>query len=156
MESRKNNHGRNHGCKGSIHRYHMLVIKEIVIITRSFHDRIYSVSMGMNTKVQGRLPLLQCITFNSLIVFEEFVVRKIYLVKHQKSMTHISFEFTRIREGVGSTHQGILGTYTTNFGVNITSSKVDHRSKADDTIYQRHYIPMERLIRLFNRKDTVG
>ena len=25
-------------------------IKEIVIITRSFHDRIYIVSMGMNTK----------------------------------------------------------------------------------------------------------
>ena len=50
MESRKNNHGRNHGCKGSIHRYHMLVIKEIVIVTRSFHDRIYIASMGMNTK----------------------------------------------------------------------------------------------------------
>ena len=28
----------------------MLVIKEIVIVTRSFHDRIYIVSMGMNTK----------------------------------------------------------------------------------------------------------
>ena len=26
------------------------VFKEIVIITRSFHDRIYIVSMGMNTK----------------------------------------------------------------------------------------------------------
>ena len=25
-------------------------IKEIVIITRNFHDRIYIVSMGMNTK----------------------------------------------------------------------------------------------------------
>ena len=25
-------------------------IKEIVVITRSFHDRIYIVSMGMNTK----------------------------------------------------------------------------------------------------------
>ena len=50
IESRENNHGRNHGCKGSIHRYHMLVIKEIVIVTRSFHDRIYIVSMGMNAK----------------------------------------------------------------------------------------------------------
>ena len=37
---------------------------EIVIIIRSFHDRIYIVSMGMNTKVQGRLPLPQCITFH--------------------------------------------------------------------------------------------
>ena len=34
------------------------IFKEIVIIARSFHDRIYIVSMGMNTKVQGRLPLL--------------------------------------------------------------------------------------------------
>ena len=50
IESKENNHGRNHGCKGSIHRYQMIFIKEIVIITRSFHDRIYIVSMGMNTK----------------------------------------------------------------------------------------------------------
>jgi hypothetical protein len=27
--------------------------------------------MGMNAKVQGRLPLLQCITFHSLLAFEE-------------------------------------------------------------------------------------
>ena len=67
-----------------------------------------------------------------------------------------TFEFTHIKEGIGSTHQGILGTYTTNFGVNITSSKEEHCAKTDDTIYQRHYIPMERLTRLFNRKDTVG
>ena len=89
--------------------------KGVIIFTSSFHDKFYIGSMGMNTKVQGRLPLLQCITFYSLLVFEEFVVRKIYLVKHQKSMTHVSFEFTRIREGIGSTHRGILGTYTTNF-----------------------------------------
>src|SRR3954464_1458872 len=93
--------------------------KGIIIVTRSFHDKIYIVSMGMNTKVQGRLQLLQCITFHSPLVFEEVVVRKIYLVKHQKSMTHISFEFTRIREGIGSTHRGILGTYTTNFRIKI-------------------------------------
>ena len=37
-----------------------------------------------------------------------------------------SFGFTRIREGVGSTHQGVLGTYTTNFGVDNTSSKVEY------------------------------
>ena len=41
-----------------------------------------------------------------------------------------SFGFTRIREGVGSTHQGILGTYTTNFGVNNTSSKVENGSQS--------------------------
>ena len=43
--------------------------------------------MGMNTKVQGRLPLLQCITFHSLLVFEEIVVQRIYLAKYQKSKT---------------------------------------------------------------------
>ena len=64
--------------------------------------------------------------------------------------------FTRIREGVGSTHQGILGTYTTNFGVNITSSKVEHCTKADDTIYQRHYVSKGRFTRLLNMKDIVG
>ena len=41
-----------------------------------------------------------------------------------------SFGFTRIREGVGSTHQGILGTYTKNFRVNNTSSKVEHGSQS--------------------------
>ena len=30
------------------------------------------------------------------------------------------------REGIGSTHRGILETYTTNFGVNSTSSKVEY------------------------------
>ena len=112
----------------------------------SFHDKFYIASMGMNTKVQGRLPLLQCITFHSLLVFEDFVVRKIYLVKHQKSMTHISFEFTRIREGIGSTHRGILGTYTTNFSVRIY--QLESRAclaKADDRIYQRHYVSGEEL-----------
>ena len=33
-------------------------------------------------------------------------------------------------EGIGSTHQGILGTYTTNFGVNNTTSKVEHGSQS--------------------------
>ena len=93
--------------------------KGVIIFTSSFHDKSYIGSMGMNTEVQGRLPLLQCITFHSLLVFEKFVVRKIYLVKHQKSMTHISFEFTRISEGIGSTRRGILGTYTTNFRIKI-------------------------------------
>src|SRR4051812_30642097 len=40
-----------------------MYIQGIIIVTRSFHDKFYIVSMGMNTKVQGRLPLLQCITF---------------------------------------------------------------------------------------------
>ena len=43
---------------------------------RSFCDKIYIVSMGMNTKVQGRLPLLQRIIFHSLLAFDEVVVMK--------------------------------------------------------------------------------
>ena len=127
------------------------------MFTSNFHDKFSIGSMGMNTKVQGRLPLLQCITFHSLLVFEEFVVRKIYLVKHQKSMTHISFEFTRIREGIGSTSRGILGTYTTNFRIKIYQLKSRAwLTKAEHTIYQRHYISGGELTRLLDMKDIVG
>ena len=42
-----------------------------------------------------------------------------------------TFEFTHIMKGIGSTHQGILGTYTTIFfGVINTSSKVEHGSQS--------------------------
>ena len=37
-----------------------------------------------------------------------------------------TFEFTQFREGICSTHRGILGTYTTNFRVNITNLKVEY------------------------------
>jgi hypothetical protein len=57
---------------------------------RSFHDGIHRFH-GHEHKVQGQLPLLQCITFHSLLVFEEVVVFKIYLAKHYKSMTRENF-----------------------------------------------------------------
>ena len=66
------------------------------------------------------------------------------------------FKFTHIMKGIGSTHQGILGTYTTNFGVNITSSKEEHCSKTDDTIYQMHYISGKQLTRILDVKGVVG
>ena len=47
--------------------------------------------------------------------------RRVWLVK--------TFEFTHIKEGIGSTHRGIEERYTTNFGLNITSSKEEHCSK---------------------------
>ena len=37
-----------------------------------------------------------------------------------------TFGFTQFKEGICSTHRGILETYTTNSGVNITSSKVEY------------------------------
>ena len=43
------------------------------------------------TQVQGRLPLLQCITFHPLLAFDEVAVLKFYLAKHQKSMTRENF-----------------------------------------------------------------
>ena len=49
------------------------------ISTRSFHDKFYIVSMGMNTKVQGRLPLLQHITFHPLLDLDEVVMLEFYL-----------------------------------------------------------------------------
>ena len=42
-------YGRNHDCKDQFTGTKWYYIKGIVIITRSFHDRIYIVSMGMNT-----------------------------------------------------------------------------------------------------------
>ena len=48
--------------------------KGIIIVTRSFHDKFYILFMGMNSKVQGRLPLLQCITFHPLLDFDDVVV----------------------------------------------------------------------------------
>ena len=51
--------------------------------------------------------------------------------KYQKGMACENLRVhTVFREGIGSTHQGILGTYTTNFGVNNTSSKVEHGSQS--------------------------
>ena len=57
--------------------------------------------------------------------------------------------FTQIREGIGLTHRGILGTYTTNFKNKLC--KFEGRAwltKAGGTIYQRHYISGEELTRL--------
>ena len=43
------------------------------------------------TQVQGRLPLLQCITFHLIPTFDEVAVLKFYLAKHQKSMIRENF-----------------------------------------------------------------
>ena len=73
------NHGQNHDRKGPNHRCKMNLYQGDTYLTRSFHDKFYIVSMGMNTKVQGRLPLLQCITLHSLLAFDEVLVMKFYL-----------------------------------------------------------------------------
>ena len=115
MESKKNNHGRNHGCKGSIHRYHMLAIKELVIITRSFHDRTTLcpwawTQSSRSTPTSSMYNLPFTIRFDKGISVESFTwwnTRWVWLVK--------TSEFTHIKEGIGSTRQGIVETYTTSF-----------------------------------------
>ena len=49
MRSKKNNHGRNHGCKRLDPRYKMNLYQRNNLFKRSFNDKIYIVSMGMNT-----------------------------------------------------------------------------------------------------------
>ena len=103
--------------------------------------------MGMNTKVQGRLPRPQCITLHLPPLFE-VVVLKSYMTMRQQGITRITFEVTQIKEGIGSTHQGILGTYTTSFKSKY--HQLESRAwltKGEDTIYQRHYVSEKELTR---------
>ena len=64
--------------------------------------------------------------------------------------------FPQIKEGIGSTHRGILGTYTTSSIVNTHARKQSMVGQAEDTIYQRHYVSEDRLTGLLNMKDIVG
>ena len=97
------------------------------------------------TQSSRSTPTFQCITFYSLLVFEEIVVLKIYLVKHPKSMTRITFEFTRIRKSIGSTHRDIFTKlYNTMTGATGTRLKAKGwRYRVDDTIRQRHFVSGE-------------
>ena len=115
------------------------IFKEIVIIARSFHDNFHIGSMGMNTNVQGRLPFLQCITFHSLLVFEEIVAQKIYLAKYQKSKTrensrvHSNYRRQKFNPS-GHFYESIQPSTKQKIRVRKQSIKV----KADDTIYRRY------------------
>ena len=98
MESKGNNHVQNHGCKGPNIDTRWTYNKGIIIITRSFHDKFYIGSMGMNTRVQGRLPLLQCITFHSLLVFQRKCSAEDLSGEYQKSKTR---ENSRVHSDYG-------------------------------------------------------
>ena len=67
-----------------------------------------------------------------------------------------TFEFTHIKEGIGSTHQGILEHIPQVSKVNTQARKQSMVGQAEDTIYHRQYTPVERLTRLLNMKDDVG
>ena len=141
MESKENNYGRNHGCKGPNIDTRWTYHKGIIIITRSFHDKFHIGSMGMNTKVQGRLPLLQCITFHSLLIFEEIAGQKIYLAKYQKSKTRgnsrVHTDYGRHKfNPSGHFYESIQPSTKQKIRVRKQSIEV----KADDTIYRRYYV----------------
>src|SRR6187399_1020586 len=95
MESR-GEYGRNHDFKGSLQRYKMNLYQGSNSFTSSFHDKFYIGSMGMNTKVQGRLPLIQCLTFHSLLVFEEIVESKNLFDETRVDITRIVFDSHRL------------------------------------------------------------
>ena len=111
----RRSYGRNHDFKGSVHRYQGYYIKEVAVITRSFQDRIYIASMGMNTKFKvdshflnawpfihfSRSMKLQCWNF----IWRS--TRRVWVVK--------TFGFTWSRESICSTLSGFLETYATSF-----------------------------------------
>ena len=73
---------------------------------------------------------------------------KSYLTKRQQGITRINFEVTQIKEGIGSTRQGIVETYTTSFESKYY--QLESRAwlaKGEDTNYQRHYVSEKELTR---------
>ena len=67
-----------------------------------------------------------------------------------------TFEFTHIKEGIGSTHRGFLETYTTSFKSKY--HQLESKAwlvKSGNRIYQWHYVSEEMLTRLLNMKGVV-
>ena len=157
MRSKKNNPSRNHGCKGSIHRYHRLVIKEIVIVTRSFNDRIYIASMGMNTSSRSTpTSPMHNLSFTSHVWWS----CSVEILSGEAPEEYDSWKLSGshgFREGIGSTHRGILETYTTSFKSKY--HQLESRAwlaKSRNRIYQRHYVSGKELPKWLNMKDVVG
>ena len=55
-------------------------------------------------------------------------------------MTRSSFRVHKIRKGIGSTHQGLLGTYTTNIKITSPAHKQSMVGRLECRIYQWHYV----------------
>ena len=75
--------------------------------------------------------------------------RRVWLMK--------TFEFTHVMEGIGSTHRGIVETYTTSF--NSKYHQLESRAwlaKSRNRIYQRHYVSKERITSSLNMKDLLN
>ena len=90
MESKENNYGQNHDAKDQILDIRWSYTKGIVNFKRSFHDKIYIVYMGMNTKFKvDSTSSMHNLSFTTLDK-NDFSV-KTYLVNYQRSMTRENF-----------------------------------------------------------------
>ena len=72
-------------------------------------------------------------------------------------MTRETFEFTHIKEGIGSTRQGIMETYTTSF--NSKYHQLENRAwlrKQRIQFTQGFIYPWKDSQGYLNMKDTVG
>ena len=79
--------------------------------------------------------------FILLLSFDETVCRNFIWRNNRRVWLAKTFGFIRFGEGIGSTHRGFLGTYSTNF--RSKQHKLESRewlTKGEDTIYQRHYV----------------
>ena len=141
MESRRK-YGRNHDCKGSIHRYQTISYQGNSYYYKKLLWWDLHRVHGHEHKVQGRLPLLQCIPFHSLLAFDEVAVLKFFIWQNTRRVWLMkTFEFTHTMKGIGSTHRGIVETYTTSF--NSKYHQLESRAwlaKSEYRIYQWYYV----------------
>ena len=141
MRSKKNNHGRNHDCKRPDPRYKMNLYQRNNLFKRSFNNKIYIVSMGMNTSSRSTpTSPMHNLSFTSHVRWS-CSVEILSGEAPEEYDSHLFRVHTNFRKGIGSTRRGILGTYTTNFRIKIY--QLESRAwltKADDRIYERHYM----------------
>ena len=113
--------------------------------------------MGMNTRVQGRLPLLQCITFHSLLVFEEIAVQKIYLAKYQKSKTR---ENSRVHTGYGRHKFNPSGPFYESIEPSTKQKKYEFKSRVSKSKQMIQFTEgimyQGKTHKILHVKDTVG
>ena len=141
MESRRK-YGRKHGCKIPIPIYKMNLYR--IGFKRSIHDKINIVSMGMNArfKVDSHFSNTQLLIYCSQL--RMFRVWKFNSRNTRRLWPMKIFGFTQIKEGICSTHRGILETYTTTF--NSKYHQLKSRAwlaKSENRIYQMVLCIME-------------
>ena len=88
----KGEHGQNHDCKRPDPSYKMSLYQRNNLFKRSFNDKIYIVSMGMNAKFKVDSHFSNAQPSIHLSYFEDDIsCWKFYLVQYQISMTRENF-----------------------------------------------------------------